>query len=120
MSLADKSDFQFETRDAKRVPSMVMTTELINALFRILQSFGYLFIWLHEVVFPITPQFTLRQIIGKIWPIINEFSDRIVSETAAVHHVFMRTVSIEDFLLKIISKPSLKQYLEFFKLFEET
>ncbi|KRX02408.1 Acyl transferase/acyl hydrolase/lysophospholipase [Pseudocohnilembus persalinus] len=119
ISYAEVTDFQLEIKDGRLVNSLLISKGQINGIFDLLRQFYSVFIWLEEVVLPISENIGIYQIIQKLWPIITEFSERITSDNIKDHNSFMKKIAIEEFLQRNIKKKNLKKYLDAIRCFDE-
>ncbi|EAS05258.2 patatin-like phospholipase family protein (macronuclear) [Tetrahymena thermophila SB210] len=112
-----KNDYHLKDKNGQY--SLYLNNEQYHYIFSVLQRINQAFMWVKEVILPTQGFFCIRDIISKVYPIINEFISNNKQKTLKEYKEFMKKISIEEYIQKLASKRSLQKYKEACKSFDE-
>ncbi|KAL4466532.1 hypothetical protein ABPG72_000739 [Tetrahymena utriculariae] len=117
--IIDGQQNDYRLKDKNKQYSLYLNNEQYHYIFSVLQRINQAFMWVKEVILPTQGFFCIKDIISKVYPIINEFVSNNKQKNLKEYKEFMKKISIEEYIQKLASKRSLQKYKEACKSFDE-
>ncbi|KAL4427379.1 hypothetical protein ABPG74_002350 [Tetrahymena malaccensis] len=117
--IIDGQQNDYHLKDKNKQFSFYLNNEQYHYIFSVLQRINQAFMWVKEVILPTQGFFCIKDIISKVYPIINEFISNNKQKNLKEYKEFMKKISIEEYIQKLASKRSLQKYKDACKSFDE-